>query len=401
MAATHQARTIEPGRLHEYCEFALASLHRTDQRRWGEMYIRGLLSCQGRRSIKSIVHEVGWCSEQSLQQFINQSPWNPQLVRQNLAAMMTAALRPTAWVLDEIAFTKHGQQSAAIQKQFVPSQGRTRNCQLGAVAMLAREQIHVPVNWRLSIPQSWDTDNHRRGRAHLPAEQRHQPFWRYHIEMLNDISGDWGTPLAPVVIDARHCASVTGLTTELDNLGLQYVLRLNADVITQRRATPGETITAPATNGRPAGPNHSRAPLERTATRWPPVLPHSIRAHFALLPAKIVSAAGRPPQHRSLLVEWPLGGSTPRQCWLTNMNKRPIPELVTLAMALPQARRELDELTRSVGLGHHEGRSFIGWHHHVTLISLAHAFRVLETLWESEPRALAPREDAPPAGPAW
>jgi SRSO17 transposase len=384
MSTTYRTEAIEARRLHEYCESALASLSRADQRRWGEAYIRGLLFCDGRRSIRRIADEVGWGSDQSLQQFINQSPWDPQPVRQRMAALMAMVLRPTAWILEDVAFAKHGRQSAAIEAQFVPSQGRVRNCQLGAVAMFVSERGNVPVNWRLSIPQSWDTDSHRRRRAHLPAEQRHQPFWRYYVEMLNDISGDWGIPLAPAVVDARHAASVTGLTTELDNLGLEYVVRVSADVIARQRATPREMIATPVMNGRPAGAGPYPTPLERTTVTWrSPVLPHSIRSQFAVLPARIPPAAGRRAD-RSLLVEWPLGGTTPRECWLTNITDRPIPELVALAKTLPQARQDLDHMTQTVGLGHHEGRSFIGWHHHVTLVSLAHAFLALETVRESE-----------------
>ncbi len=39
------------------------------------------------------------------------------------------------------------------------------------------------------------------------------------------------------------------------------------------------------------------------------------------------------------------------------------------------------------GLDHFEGRSYQGWHHHVTLVSLAHGFLTLERL---NPKALAP-----------
>lgn len=388
MIAKYQIGAIEARRLHEYCEFALASLSRADQRRSGEAYIRGLLFCEGRRSIRRIADEVGWGSDQSLQQFVNQSPWNPQPVRQSLATSMAMALRPMAWILEEIAFAKHGRQSAAIEAQFVPSQGRVRNCQLGAVAMFVTEQFNVPVNWRLSIPPSWDTDSYRRGRAHVPDEQRHQPFWRYYIEMLDDISGDWGIPLSPVVVDARHSASVTELTTALDNLGLEYVVRVSADVTARQRVTPREMVATPTTSRLVGASGASPYPtsLERITVTWrPPVLPHPVRSQFAVLPVKVSSTAGRAAApDRSLLVEWPLGGTTPRDYWLTNINDRPIAELVALAKTLPQARRDLDDLTQSVGLGHHEGRSFIGWHHHVTLVSLAHAFLVLETLRESE-----------------
>ncbi|MGW3369577.1 IS701 family transposase, partial [Streptosporangium canum] len=33
-----------------------------------------------------------------------------------------------------------------------------------------------------------------------------------------------------------------------------------------------------------------------------------------------------------------------------------------------------------LGLDHFEGRTWSGWHHHVTLVSVAHAFCTLERL---------------------
>ena len=45
-------------------------------------------------------------------------------------------------------------------------------------------------------------------------------------------------------------------------------------------------------------------------------------------------------------------------------------------------RIELDyrELKDALGLDHFEGRSFRGWNHHVTLVSLAHGFLTLQRL---------------------
>ncbi|MFD0375766.1 transposase [Streptomyces sp. NPDC127112] len=38
------------------------------------------------------------------------------------------------------------------------------------------------------------------------------------------------------------------------------------------------------------------------------------------------------------------------------------------------------EMKQALGLAHFEGRTFNGWHHHVTLVSLAHAFCALRRL---------------------
>ncbi|HEX3651126.1 MAG TPA: transposase, partial [Pseudonocardiaceae bacterium] len=294
-------------RLHDYCDFVLGTLGRADQRRSGEVYVRGLLYCEGRRSIRNIAARIGGCSEQSLQQFVNQSPWDPHPVRQRTAAVLTAWVRPSAWVLDEVAFDKHGEQSAAVDRQFVPSQGRVRNCQLGAVAMLASETCAVAVDWRLSVPRSWDGDADRRRAAHLPDGERHQPFWRYQMEMLDDLCGDWGVPQAPVVIDARYCLAPDQLVAELESRGLDYLVRLSGDYTAQRRLV----ATTP------------QRPVHRVTVSWrPPAQAHSVRSQFA----HVAVPAGR----RSLLVEWRLGSPTPRGFWLTNMNDHPIGELARL-----------------------------------------------------------------------
>jgi hypothetical protein len=55
----------------------------------------------------------------------------------------------------------------------------------------------------------------------------------------------------------------------------------------------------------------------------------------------------------------------------------------------------------ALGLDHFEGRGFGGWHHHVTLVSVAHGFLILERLrpiWWRRPDAMAvARRAADPA----
>jgi SRSO17 transposase len=51
-----------------------------------------------------------------------------------------------------------------------------------------------------------------------------------------------------------------------------------------------------------------------------------------------------------------------------------------------QIEHDYRELNDGLGLDHYEGRSFAGWHHHVTLVSLAHAFVTLQRLDPNQPR---------------
>jgi SRSO17 transposase len=61
-------------------------------------------------------------------------------------------------------------------------------------------------------------------------------------------------------------------------------------------------------------------------------------------------------------------------------------ELVRLARLHWRIEQDYRECEGALGLDHFEGRSFKGWHHHVTLVSVAHAFVTLERL---DPKAAA------------
>jgi SRSO17 transposase len=95
-------------RLSTFAEDLFASIPRKDQRRWGQTYLRGLLLDGKRKSIEPMAKRLtrgdpqadAYALEQALQQFVNQSPWDPVPVRRRLAERMTAAIAPAAWVLD-------------------------------------------------------------------------------------------------------------------------------------------------------------------------------------------------------------------------------------------------------------------------------------------------------------
>jgi SRSO17 transposase len=52
----------------------------------------------------------------------------------------------------------------------------------------------------------------------------------------------------------------------------------------------------------------------------------------------------------------------------------PLPQLVRLAKIRWRIEHDYRELKDGLGLDHFEGRSYTGWHRHVTLAALAQAF---------------------------
>ena len=89
-----------------------------------------------------------------------------------------------------------------------------------------------------------------------------------------------------------------------------------------------------------------------------------------------------------LLAEWPPGAEEPAGYWLSTLPPdTPIAELVRLAKIRWRIEHDYRELKTGLGLGHFEGRSYTGWHRHVTLAALAQAFC---TMIRTDPKAPAP-----------
>jgi SRSO17 transposase len=89
-----------------------------------------------------------------------------------------------------------------------------------------------------------------------------------------------------------------------------------------------------------------------------------------------------------LLVEWPPGEREPTDYWLSNLPAdTPLRTLVRLAKIRWRIEHDYRELKDGLGLDHFEGRSYLGWHRHVTLVALAQAFC---TQLRRDPKAPAP-----------
>lgn len=87
-----------------------------------------------------------------------------------------------------------------------------------------------------------------------------------------------------------------------------------------------------------------------------------------------------------LLVQWPPGQDEPSDYWLSDLPPdTSLSELVHLAKSRWRIEHDYRELKTGLGLDHFEGRSWIGWHRHVTLATAAQLF--LTQLRLTDPKA--------------
>jgi SRSO17 transposase len=86
-----------------------------------------------------------------------------------------------------------------------------------------------------------------------------------------------------------------------------------------------------------------------------------------------------------LIAQWPTDTTEPTDYWLSSLPAdTPAAELVRLAKMRWRIEHDYRELKTGLGLDHFEGRTWLGWHHHATLVTAAHLF--LTTLRPTAPK---------------
>lgn len=360
--------------LDELCEIVFESLPRSDQRRWAAVYVNGLASIVGRKSIKKIaLQATPQRCEQSLQQFVNQSPWDWAPVRRELMRYAESVVRPRAWIITEVEFAKGGNSSVGVAQQFSVNAGRTMNCQLALAAWSAGLQAAVPVNWRLIVPTEWDHDVDRRTKARLPDGEVNRSRVELVLDMVDEMTEAWDASPQPLLMDVRQDRNVDALVEGLERRGVRYGLR-----ITER---------TPVVAGKRSGPPRTAAQILRAAPREMIAVPAYPDAHrsqpgrvatMAVVAQSVVAGAPADPirRPRRVVARWTRRREQSCELWLTNLPAARIPELFQDLDMVYRPAVELVSLRAESGLDHFEGRSFRGWHHHVTLASIAHAVQV-------------------------
>ena len=371
-------------------------MQRSEQRHWGGVYLRGLMLDGRRKSIEPMAARLADGDEQCLQQFVNQSPWSWTAVRERLARRMTAELAPEAWVIDDTGFPKQGRMSVGVARQYCGALGKVGNCQVGVSVNAATDAASCPLNWRLFLPAEWDTDAERRAKAHVPDDVRHAPKWQLALDMLDELAG-WDLAPGVVCADGGY-GEITALRQGLEDRELEYIVQVKAATSAFAEHVHRECPDYPG-RGRPPTARYRDKPqslreLALAAGRdsaievtWREGSRGPMTSRFLALRVRPANAQLRRAarEHdaelpvRWLLAEWPDRADEPVKYWLSNLSAdTPLTRLVRLAKLRWRIEHDYRELKDVLGLDHFEGRSFRGWHHHVTLVSAAHAFLTLE-----------------------
>ncbi len=394
--------------LVEFAAEMYRPLARCDQRAKGEQYVRGLLLEGRRKSIQPMAARLSDGDEQGLQQFITDSPWDDVPVRRRLAWRMSREIEPEGWIVDDTGLSKDGRYSPGVAHQYCGALGKTANCQVLVSVNAASDRASCPLGWRLFMPQSWDEDAERRRRARIPEDVRHVPKWQLALAILDQVI-EWGLPRRVVQADGGY-GDITAFRTGLEERELEYVVQVKGVTSAQ----PGDAVAVlPAYRGRgrPPTPRYPDKPVSlknlvlaagrqhvqtvgwREGDRGP------LSGRFIALRVRPANDAQRQDDgvlpERWLLAEWPQDKNEPVKYWLSNLPAdTPIIRLVQLAKLRWRVEHDYRELKQCLGLDHYEGRTFQGLHHHLTCVTVAHAFLTYCRLARGDPADARPHPAA-------
>jgi SRSO17 transposase len=361
----------------------LPLFYREEQRGHAGAFVRGLLSGLPRKSIEPIAAQAG-VPRKNLELFVGCGVWDDEKVMAEMRRHVREELaeQDGVIVLDPSAFPKKGTHSCGVARQWCGRLGKKENCQLGVFLAYVSSKGHAPLDRRLYLPKDWVDDAVRREECHVPAEVTYRKTW----EIAHDLLGRSGPDVPHKwVVGDDEFGRASEFRAALRKDGKRYVLDVPCN--TNIRDLDGRR---PPRKKARKGPKR-KVPFVRVDTwarklpadRWTRLTirggakgPLEVEAVSARVCARMKRRIG--PEERLLV----LRTLDPHPDWTYSMSNaspdEPLVELVRARSSRHQVEEVLQEGKGEVGLAHYEVRSWVGWHHHVTLALLALWFLVLE-----------------------
>lgn len=343
-------------------------------------YLTGLLEDVRRKNGWQMAEAIGEARPRGVQHFLNDARWDANAVRDDLRGYVMEHLgdeKSGVLIVDETGFLKKGEKSVGVARQYTGTAGKRENCQVGVFLVYASEKGAAFIDRALYLPHEWTDDAERRAEAGVPKEVRFATKGELAKEMLRR-AFDTDVPARWVVADTVY-GMARGLRGWLEEQGYSYVLAVTGTqgVYHEGRQRQARTVA-------------KRLPEE----------------------AWFQASAGKGSKGERLY-DWscvplpdPDGAQTGR--WLLMRRNMDDPTEYAYYLAHGPKETSVQQLIRvvgrrwtiedcfeqakgEVGLDDYEVRKWDGWHRHVTLCLLAHAYLAVV-------RSVAEHEGAPKRG---
>jgi SRSO17 transposase len=309
------------------------------------------------------------------QRFLTVSPWEAQDVQQEIQAVFNEEFVPTAsqsptgtvGVIDGSGFVKRGTESVGVQRQWCGRLGKKENCQVGVFLLGATPAGTALLDHQLYLPETWAADAVRRKKTRVPPEVRFQtkPQIAAALVARSSVHFDWITADEEFGRDGDFLDA-------LEQSHQRYLLEVPADTTVWAekplRQTPDELVWQ----------------VRLLATAIPATAWHVVKLRegakgplaFEFARLRVWSVRHRragPPLW--LLVRRSLERTPEVKYYLSNAERDVSLETMALVTGVRWRVEEYFEDGKGhLGMAQYEARSWTSWHHHMSLVALAHLF---------------------------
>ncbi|MGZ3471712.1 MAG: IS701 family transposase [Isosphaeraceae bacterium] len=362
-------------------------------------YVKGLMVCPERKSIEPIALNVGDGQVSALQKFLNIAPWDHEDVQAELQAAFVDELVPTAadssigvvGVVDESGFTKKGDHSAGVARQHNGRLGKEDNCQVGVFLVGVTPGGSALLDHQLYLPESWCGDTkagkQRRDKVHIPEAVGFQTKPQIAAGLIRQTAALGIVTLDWITADEEYGKN-GGFLDEWERLELRSVVEVpvNTTVWTEDPAS-----CVPPYGGRGRVPTRpSRASVASVAAvvsslgreAWHTLsVGEGAKGPLAFEFAAVRVWAVRHGQAGPpiwLLVRRSLEPTPEVKYYVSNADaSTPLGVLAEVGCTRHEVEDYFEDAKSYLGMAQYETRSWVGWHHHMSLVAMAHLFITL------------------------
>jgi len=390
-------------RLDTLHEEVVPCFGRREAREHSRVYLRGLLLHDQRKNVESIALHfapgrdgapAGDREVEALQNFITDSPWDYHEVQGKLQTMFARELVPSAapspigvvGVFDETGDEKSGLESCGASQQWFGRLGKTEVCQVGVFLIGVVPAGMALLDHQLFLPKACAVDPAHRLKTRVPADIVFRSKPQLAIELLRRTLAQGQVKFDWITADSLYGKSGEFLDG-LEELQQRYAVETASDTVfwTQDPATQ-----IPPYCGQGAQPTRAtRKSVQSCAviaaqlpvSAWQPIkLREGAKGPLVAEFARVrvwASRHNQPGPAVWLVFRRELGSSTTK-FYVSNAEEA-IP-LETLALVIATRFRVeefFEDAKQYLGMADYEVRGWTSWHHHMSLVGLAHFYIVL------------------------
>jgi SRSO17 transposase len=342
--------------------------------------------------MRSLARRVGLDKDQ-VERFVRDSPWDPDAVQDQLRRTIPTKIQDPKAVLvwDDFGIAKQGKHSVGAYRQYSGVLGKTGNCQVAVNLTYAApgtirnaDQKTWPLGTLLYLPQEWvEGDDYAdlRAEVHIPEdiefETKHELAWT-----LYEKAKAAGVTARAITGDAEYGKDAE-IRRRLRQDEQPYVLAIQPSHT--RFIDPKVPLSEPGRHDVVHYPKGTRVETAKqvakrvrrwTTVQWAQGVKGPLTGRFARIRIRVTERAlqDRRATHEEgwLLLEQRKNELKAYVCW--GLDDASLEELVEIAHLRWTIEHYHKEAKQILGLDRFEGRTWMGWNHHVAVVLLAYAF---------------------------